>query len=140
LKRVVVIFSLLLSFSLLAFGSEWEGIILAKMLQSMSTNRVVSVYTKDKELQKELKNSYIVKIVQTCQKSDFVFVRKDEADPGCKKPLIVFDYYQYLHTKDAVAVFFWQKGRPTIRFSQKRLQHFDLKVRGELSKFVSGND
>jgi len=140
LKRVVVIFSLLLSSVLLSSASELEGMILAKMLQSISKSGVVYVYTKDKELQQELQNSYIVKIVQDCQKSDFVFLRKDDSSKGCQKPLIVFDYYQYLHTKDAVAVFFWQKGRPTIRFSQKRLQHFDLKVRGELSKFVSGND
>jgi len=138
LKTIILLVSILAAVNLFASESEWEGAILKKMLESMSKSAVISVYTKDKTLQKEFQNSYAFHMVQDCKKSDFVLVRKSEdLNQTCNKPTIVFDYYTYLQTPNAVGVFFWQKGRPTIRFSQKRLQSFDLKVHGELLKFVS---
>jgi hypothetical protein len=139
LKTAVFIISLLLAHALFSSDSEWEGIILKKMLHSIATSKEITVYAKDKSLRQEFGNSPFIHIVKSCKNCDFVLVRND-MNLSCKKPAIVFSYYSYLHTPNAVGVFFWQKGRPTIRFSLKRLKHFRLQVRGELSKFVSTHD
>ena len=122
-----------------ASNNEWEGLILTKMLHSISRNKSIIIYSRDKVLRDEFRNSSSIHIVENCQKSDFILA-KDGVNSSCKKPTIVFSYYEYLKTPTAVGVFFWQKGRPTIRFSSKRLKHFELHVKGELSKFDSTND
>ena len=139
MKTVIFIISLLFCHTLYASNDEWEGLILQKMLHSISKNQVIAVYSKDTNLVHELKNSYSIHTVENCVKCDFILA-KDVVESSCDKPTIVFSYYDYLNTPTAVGVFFWQKGRPTIRFSAKRLKHFKLQVRGELSKFVSTND
>ena len=137
--RIFAIFliNILLSLHLFASENKWEGMILKKMLQSIVKDRAVCIYTKDKSLQKEFSKTYRYHIVDECQGSDFVLLRSNEHNGSCYKPTIVFNYYDYLHMPTAIGVFFWQKGRPTIRFSKKRLNHFNLEVTGELSKFVS---
>jgi len=139
LKIFVFLLSLLLFDTLFASNNEWEELILQKMLHSISKSKNIAVYSKDKSLMHEFKNSDSIRSVASCQNCDFILA-KDDVNSSCHKPTIVFSYYEYLNTPTAVGVFFWQKGRPTIRFSAKRLKHFDLQVRGELSKFVSIND
>jgi len=125
--------------TLVASNSKWEGEILQEMLLSMSHNRSVKIYSQDKSLKAALVAIPFVHSVQKCTECDFVLAKKG-VDDLCQKPIIVFSYYNYLHTPTAVGVFFWQKGRPTIRFSQKRLKKFNIQVQGELSKFVSKSD
>jgi len=139
LKIFVFLISLLCFSTLAASNSEWEGLILTKILHSISKSQIILVYSSDKSLTNEFKNSDSIEIVKNCKKCDFILA-KDATVTSCKKPTIVFSYYAYLHTPNAIGVFFWQKGRPTIRFSAKRLKYFGLQVKGELSKFVSKND
>ncbi len=139
MKIIVFISTLLICTTLYASNNEWEGLILKKILHSISKHQEIAVYSKNKVLVDELKDSRFIHIVEDCTKCDFVLA-KDEVNNSCQKPTIVFSYYDYLHTPTAVGVFFWQKGRPTIRFSEKRLRSFHLHVTGELSKFVSTND
>jgi hypothetical protein len=119
---------------LTASSSKWEGIIIEQMLKSLSKNKKITIYTKDENLRKLAKHNSDIQINSDCTKADFILADTKES---CHKPTIVFDYYKYRKTPEAVGVFFWQKGRPTIRFSKKRLNNFGLKVTGELSKFVS---
>jgi hypothetical protein len=140
--RVVFLFFLSLLFlsSLFASEDEWEELIIKKMIMGVAQSKVVTLYTKDATLQKEFKRNSLIHMTDDCKKSDFVLIRDSSFLKTCKKPAIVFDYYSYLHNPNAIGVFFWQKGRPTIRFSKKRLEHFGLQLNGELSKFVSSKD
>jgi len=126
--------------NLVASDIKWESLILEKMLTSMSSKNKVLIYTKSPKMKKIVEHLTDGKVIVTknCKKADFALLAEDEKE-ACDKPEIVFNYRVYLHNQNAVGVFFWQKGRPTIRFSSKRLEHFDLQVRGELSKFVSSN-
>ena len=126
--------------NLVASDIKWESLILEKMLTSMSGINKVLIYTKSPKMKKivERLTDGKVGVTNNCKKADFALLAEDEKKV-CDKPEIVFNYRGYLHNQNAVGVFFWQKGRPTIRFSLKRLEHFNLQVRGELSKFVSSN-
>jgi len=138
LKSVLI---LLISFStlLLAVDSQWEKLILEKILSSMSSKKVVAVYTSEQSLLKRLEGIRSIRLVDDCQSADFVFSQERKVS-YCSKPEIVFNYGVYRKKPTAVGVFFWQKGRPTIRFSSKRLEHYGLRVQGELSKFVSAKN
>ena len=127
--------------SLLASDIQWESLILEKILTSMSGKNKVLIYTKSPKIKKivEYLIDAQVSVTNNCKKADFTLLAEDEKEE-CDKPAIVFNYRVYLHDKNAVGVFFWQKGRPTIRFSLKRLEYFNLQVRGELFKFVSSNE
>jgi len=123
--------------NLFASDSHWEAVILRKILFSITQKKELTVYSGDEHLRMVLHQIEGIRVSEECLKNvDFV-LSKDGRDDVCAKPEILFDYERYLKTKNAIGVFFWQKGRPTIRFSKKRLDDFHLKVRGELTKFVS---
>jgi len=137
LKTILLFFIIPLSF-LFASDTEWEALILEKMLESVSTKKsIVKVYTDDKILATELQKDKSFTVTDKCDECDFIVIKEPWKINGCNKPEIVFDYHSYKKTPDAIGVFFWQKGRPTIRFSAQRLGRFGLKVNGELKKFVS---
>jgi len=139
LKTFTLILLAILLTDLSASDSHWETLILEKMLNSMVKKKEIAVYSKNKTICKIVFPAKEIQFTDSCQKADFVLCSSG-IDKSCDKPLIVFKYNKYLKNKNAVGVFFWQKGRPTIRFSQKRLEHFKLHVNGELSKFVSRTD
>ncbi len=140
MKTVTLLLIMFFFSNLGASDIEWESLILEKMLTSMSSRNKVLIYTKSIKMKKivEYLTDARVRVTKNCKRADFVLLEEDEKEL-CNKPEIVFNYRIYLHNQNAVGVFFWQKGRPTIRFSLKRLEHFNLQVRGELSKFVSSN-
>ena len=125
---------------LFATDSHWEGVILEKILFSISKKERVVVYTEDKKVESIVKKIKTIVISKDCRDADFILSDLGKLNSSCQKPEIVFDYSIYRKNSNAVCVFFWQKGRPTIRFSEKRLQSFGLEVNGELSKFVSSKN
>ena len=133
---MVLFLLLVLSNTIAASDIEWEALIVEKMLTSMATEKEIKVYAQEKRLDQVCKEMHNVSKIDNCNKADFVLVGK-ELPESCKKPEIVFDYNTFKKDSNAVGVFFWQKGRPTIRFSSKRLKQFGLQVEGELAKFVS---
>ena len=126
--------------SLVASDSHWESVIIEKMLLSMSTEKTVTIYSKSEHIHDILNSLDDIHFVKDCQKADFVLLDEKEIDESCTKPEIVFNYGKYHNNINAVGVFFWQKGRPTIRFSEKHLHAYGLAVKGELSKYVSPSD
>jgi len=126
--------------SLSASDSHWEGVILEKILFSISKEKNVVIYTEDENIVSIIKKIKHISISKDCKDADYVLNNLNKLNSSCKKPEIVFDYSIYRKDSNAICVFFWQKGRPTIRFSAKRLQNFGLKVNGELSKFVSSKN
>ena len=137
MKTLILLIILTIFSHLLASDSHWEGAIVEKMLQSMSKDKKPVICSKGTHLNNVIKSMENVQVTDDCKKADFVLADKELVNKSCKRPKIVFSYSDYRNCSNAVGVFFWQKGRPTIRFSSKRLRHFGLEVKGELSKFVS---
>jgi hypothetical protein len=136
LKTLVGICILFIATLGVASQVEWEREILKSILHSMKKKPTIAVYTPDSNIQKILEGLDSIVLLKRCDGADFVLLKK-KREKVCKKPTVVCDYELYAKEPNAVAVFFWQKGRPTIRFSSKRLKRFGLKVHGELEKFVS---
>jgi hypothetical protein len=136
LKTLVGIYILFIATLGVASQEEWEGEILKSILHSMKKKPTIAVYTPNPNIQKILEGLDSIILLKRCDDADFVLLKK-KREKICKKPAVVCDYELYVEDHNAVAVFFWQKGRPTIRFSSKRLKRFGLKVDGELEKFVS---
>ncbi len=132
--KTFIFLLLIITTTLQAENSQWEKLIIEKILHSISHQSALKVYTEDTNLKEKLSSADNIHFTQSCDDATFVLATYKQK---CKKPKIVFNYKDYLHSPEAIAVFFWQKGRPTIRFSSKRLEEFGLKVTGELSKFVS---
>ncbi len=105
----------------------------------MTDKKEITIYFQDTYLEKIYQDMDRVHRTDDCEKADFVLAHEG-VKKSCKKPEIIFNYDEFKDNPDAVGVFFWQKGRPTIRFSSKRLQQFGLQVKGELSKFVSSKN
>jgi hypothetical protein len=128
----------LISLSTIVSGtdSHWEKMIIEKILQSVSNQKDIGIYTQDENILKIVKTINNIHVVKSCEKADFVLSKLDNRS-SCHKPVLLFSYNEYIHTPDAIGVFFWQKGRPTIRFSSQRLKNFGLHIDGELSKFVT---
>ena len=139
MKTVTLFLLLILSSNISASDSHWEALILEKMLASMTHKKEITIYSQDKHLEKIYQDMDRVRRTDDCEKADFVLAHVG-VKTSCKKPEIVFHYGNYRANANAVGLFFWQKGRPTIRFSSKRLQQFGLQVKGELSKFVSSKN
>jgi len=106
----------------------------------MSNDKIVNVYSESEHIHEVLNKLDDIHFVNDCKEADFVLLDEQEIEESCIKPEIVFSYAKYHHNEYAVGVFFWQKGRPTMRFSAKHLQAYGLVVKGELSKYVSSSD
>ncbi len=115
---------------------QWDRVIIEKILKSLNSKKEITILLEDKKLINTVKSSNIIHISKNCYEADFV-LGSNRVESTCKKASLVFNYHEFLKNPNAIAVFFWQKGRPTIRFSSKKLKKFNLHVRGELSKFVS---
>ncbi len=105
----------------------------------MAAKKEIKIYAHGKGLDQVCKEMSNISKIDDCNHADFVLAGEGLAK-SCQKPEIVFNYDSFKNDPDAVGVFFWQKGRPTIRFSSKRLQKFGLQVGGELAKFVSSKN
>lgn len=115
---------------------DGDRIIIEKMLGSIQNSKKIKVYIQDENFVNIIKKSKILIRVKSCEEADFTLLNEGSLIE-CKRPSIVFNFREFRASSNAIGVFFWQKGRPTIRFSLNRLNHYNLKVTGELEKFVS---
>jgi hypothetical protein len=138
LKILLLFISIVLSslIDIKANEENWDRIIIERMLSSVSDKTDISVYTEDTKLKMIIKTSKVFTIKEYCSEADFILI-SSKSKIVCDKPAIVFNFKKFRSNPNAIGVFYWQKGRPTIRFSSKRLSLYGLHVSGELSKFVS---
>jgi len=137
--RYLIFFFIFFSTIISGADSNWEGLIVKKILLSISHNKDLNVYSQDKHVVDLLKNIKKVHLTTNCDEADLVLSNL-HYNERCHKPEIVFNYSEYINSPDAIGVFFWQKGRPTIRFSEQRLKEFGLHIDGELAKFVTAKN
>ncbi len=136
MKSLSGILFLALLFLAQANDTSWNRLILEKIVTAVIPETPVKLYTQEHELIESLTDSRAVALQSKCSHANIV-LRGSASQEQCGKPAIVFSYSDFIAMNDAVGVFYWQKGRPTIRFSQKRLEKFGLNINGEMSKFVS---
>jgi hypothetical protein len=136
LKTSFLLALVLISTISFASDEQWDRMIIEKILSSLDEQNKIAIQVENSELYKNLKNSKILHIHKDCTDIDFVLTSK-KLKRHCDKPHIVFNYHEFLKDPNAIAVFFWKKGRPTISFSSLRLKKYGLHVNGELSRFVS---
>jgi len=116
--------------------SKWDRLIIERMLTSVSSSDTINVYAKKQADRDILNVSKQLHVVPSCEEADFILIYPEQKFV-CEKPAIVFTFQEFRKMSNAIGVFFWQKGRPTLRFSSQRLAHYHLHVKGELSQFVS---
>ncbi|AXX87488.1 hypothetical protein [Malaciobacter marinus] len=84
--------------------------------------------------------SKIFTLVDKCEKSNFVFVKKNiKIDPKClnNKRLFFTNNYKKLLNKDIYfGAFFWSKSRPNIVFIKNRLRTKKILLPKSYNKFI----
>jgi len=75
-------------------------------------------------------NTNKLNIVNYCKDANIVIINSRKRIPiNCKGlPVITFEYSLLKDNKNAVASFFWKRGRPNIVFVKDRLNNFNIKI------------
>ncbi|WP_456463829.1 hypothetical protein [Persephonella sp.] len=72
-----------------------------------------------------------------CDEADVVIAGDLLKNKDCeKKVMIVTKYYLIRKYQNAVAAFYWYKGRPNIVFIKERLEKFGIKLPTEYEKYI----
>ncbi len=137
--RQVTIF-LLICFSV-AFSEE-----AVKKIESMIISRISSVVTGKQyriktyatdNMKYIFKYSKILIPSYECDKADIVIAGEQLKNKDCeKKVMIVTKYYLLRNYKNAVAAFYWYKGRPNILFIKERLERFGINLPEKYKKYT----
>ncbi|MEA1919919.1 MAG: hypothetical protein U9N52_08780 [Campylobacterota bacterium] len=79
-----------------------------------------------------------VKKINDCDSADIVILSTWKKLPkSClNKPLFTTRYRIFTNKKKVFGAFFWQKGRPNIIFSQKRLNEQNISLSSEFDRFI----
>ncbi|MBC8237760.1 MAG: hypothetical protein H8E76_05965 [Helicobacteraceae bacterium] len=125
--KFLLIVSLCYSF---AFASEKETAtkIVQAIVATVNTyDQAVWIQKNDKELL-ELLDVNRFNISDTCKDAGVLILQSSTSFSGaCKdKPIVVLDYDILKDHKNAVAAFFWKKGRPNIVFIKDRIEKFNI--------------
>lgn len=126
--KFLLILSLCYSF---AFSSQKETA--TKIVQTI----VATVNKDNKPVWIQKNNKYIFELLDatkfnisdTCEDVGVLVLQNTASSfsEACKnKPIVVLDYDILKHHKNAVAAFFWKKGRPNIVFLKDRIEKFDI--------------
>lgn len=69
-------------------------------------------------------------IKENCEDSNVLLLKSDvQLQKACKNlPALVLDYNLLNRYDNAVAAFFWKKGRPNIVFIKDRMKKFEIKL------------
>ena len=99
------------------------------------SNTSVWVVSDDSDVRGSLKE---LNMAKTCKEAKVLILLSETNMPKycLSKPILVLDYDLLEKHSNAVAAFFWQKGRPNIVFLKKRLQHFSISLPPTYEKYV----
>jgi hypothetical protein len=80
-----------------------------------------------------------MKIVDECTHADLVIAKQiEDVSPYCQqdKFIILTKYQEYKQSDIPIGALFWQKGRPNLIFSKKRLLEFSMKLPASFSRYI----
>lgn len=112
-----------------------ENKIIMNMIQSLTHNTNISIYTDSKRLQKILTDN-IVNFVPVCSDADVAILETKHVKNCNKLPIITLKYELLKTYQNSVGSFFWQKGRPNIVFIAPRLKSQNISVGSKFDAFV----
>ncbi|AFL67779.1 hypothetical protein [Sulfurospirillum barnesii] len=79
-------------------------------------------------------------LTQECEKANFIFINKAEEMPPCpstkKRLFFTNNYRKLLSNKHFFGALFWNKSRPNIVFSQKRLEEKAITLPQNFHQFI----
>ena len=125
--KFFIIISLLIP---LSYADEKESAtkIVKAMVNVINTSeQKIWIPEDDKNIFKLL-NKGAFNITKKCENANLIILREKRLlAPKCmQKPLVILDYDLFNDYDNAVAAFFWKKGRPNIVFIKKRIEKFKI--------------
>ncbi len=77
-------------------------------------------------------------LVQNCNQSDIILIKKNNKHEDCSGKPLVFatSYVGIKNYPESVGAFFYQKGRPNIIFNKKVLDKRDIKISQKFNKYI----
>ncbi|NVJ53262.1 MAG: hypothetical protein HWD90_06180 [Campylobacteraceae bacterium] len=119
--------------------TELEAKIVLKIARDILTTTPVHLYIPNmKPLDYEVYSSS-VKLVRTCEKANFVFVKYGKSFQ-CKKNKNIFvltnNYRQLLTNHSFIGAFFWSKSRPNIVLVKNRLSKNAIVLPKEYERYI----
>ena len=138
--RVIQIFILTIVVFANGFQNEnarkIESLILSEISTVLLGKAKIKVFLTD-NMKYILKYSKILIPVQTCREAELVIAGEKIKTDDCRgKLMVVTKYYLIKQYNEAVAAFYWHKGRPNIIFIYERLKKFDIKLPDRYYKYI----
>ena len=113
------------------------------LFKSMSKNRSVTVYVKDKEYQNIFSKSKYIKLVLQPEKADIVLITTEtmlyslKDNQFSKNTIVLTNQYRHLEKRDdIVGAFYYRKGRRQFLFLKPRLKEHNITLPYEYNKYI----
>ncbi|QFR43783.1 hypothetical protein CVO_01960 [Sulfurimonas sp. CVO] len=138
MKTVVSILFLIIT----VFASENKHIIKTQILEKIFTNISIQdeliIWSDNKNLLFEFKESTSLKTSSTCEDSSLIILdKKQNLKKSCyKKTIFVLDYSLLKEIPRSFGAMFWKKGRPNIVILKPRIKEQSIKVSNKLDKYI----
>ena len=136
---------LFFSFGILVFYTSFaedkakilEIEIVSKIISSIThgINQKVCLYNFNKEDEIAYKKFSSFKITN-CKKANILLIKDVEEKLKFEKPALALDYLSFKNCENCIGAFYWRKGRPQIILIRERLKKFNIKVKGELRRYI----
>jgi hypothetical protein len=139
--KVIKIFFLVYVIGAAAFQEEKVRKIETAILSEISSvitgkQYGIKVYTTD-NMKYIFKYSKILLPAYECINADLIIAGERLRDKKCRgKIMVVTKYYLLKEYKDAVAAFYWHKGRPNLIFIEERLKQYRISIPDKYKKFI----
>jgi len=139
--RIVNIFLFVFAYFTGAFSEEEvkkiETMIISQISSTLTGKQYrIKAFTTD-NMKYIFKYSKILIPSYECDKADIVIAGDQLKNKNCeKKVMIVTKYYLIRKYENAVAAFYWYKGRPNILFIKERLEKFGISLPAKYKKYT----
>lgn len=114
----------------------------AKIISNIATNSIkneIKLYIPNISKNEKAVYSKFLKVVDTCEKSNFIFRKRDFIDTNCnyENKIYFTNNYNYLiSNKSYLGAFFWSKSRPNIVFVKNRLAKSNIILPESFKQFI----
>ncbi|AXH15384.1 hypothetical protein [Malaciobacter mytili] len=119
---------------------ELEAKIIFNIASLISKNEEIKLYIPNISEDEKSIYSKFFKLSETCESSDFVFIKKvNKSFVPCKgknKYFFTNNYKKLLNNEEFFGAFFWTKSRPNIVFIKNRLESRKISLPKNYQKFI----
>ena len=110
--------------------------IVGKIIYALNSD--AKIWINKKTNYKDVVDTSVLNIVNYCNDANIVMINSNKTIPiNCKDlPIVTFDYNLLSKNKNAVAAFFWKRGRPNIIFIKDRLDKFNISIPNKYQSYL----